>query len=149
MGTKSVSGPSVRERARARRAELERARAAQSKAVEQAQVSYITVADKIAAANAKIEDAREALGVLVDQVAGEVAGHEAAQRDLVGALVQDQGQPVEDVAILLDLTPAQVRAARTSYRTARKMAAPATCTADTGPARSTDDAGSDMQDEVA
>lgn len=141
MGTKSVSGPSVRERARARRNELERARAAQSAAVETTQVAFFTVADQIAAANAKVETARAALDTLIAQVAADVTQHEATQRDLIGALVQDHDQSVEDVAILLDLSVTQVRAARTQYRAARKQAESATIAA--APADSDTDDDSD------
>lgn len=126
MSKKSTSGPSVRERARTRRLELERARAAQSAAVEAAQIGYFTVADKIDSAHAKVAAARAALDALIDQVATEVAGHESKQRDLIGTLVDEHDQSMEDVAILLDLNVTQVRAARTAYRTARKASTPVT-----------------------
>lgn len=103
-----------------RRVELERARAAQSAAVEAAQIGYFTVADKITSAHAKVDTARAALDALTKQVASENARHEIEQRDLIGALVDEHDQSVEDVAILLDLTAAQVRTARSQYRSARK-----------------------------
>lgn len=125
MGTKSTSGPSARERARTRRLELERARSAQSAAVELAQVGYFTTADKITAAHAKIDTARAALDTLIEQVRRDVAGYESGQRDLVGALVDVHEQPVDDVAILLDLTVTQVRTSRSQHRAALKATAAA------------------------
>ena len=56
----------------------------------------------------------------------------------MGALVVEAGQPIEDVAILLDVTTAEVKRARTAYNKRADVAAdaagetPTTADADDG-----------------
>lgn len=111
--TRSVS---ARERARNRRAELEEKRRAQRELIEHHQVAYFAAEDDVAAFDRKIEAKRAELEHLQSQRDAETQEARERQTQAMGALVVDAGQPVEDVSILLDVTTAEVKRARTAYK---------------------------------
>lgn len=110
--TRSVS---ARERARSRRTELEEKRRAQRQLIEQHQVAYFAAEDDVSAFDRKIEAKRAELAELESRREDETQDARERQTLAMGALVVEAGQPIEDVAILLDATTAEVKRARTAY----------------------------------
>lgn len=132
--TRSVS---ARERARSRRAELEEKRRAQRELIEEHQVAYFAAEDDVAAFDRKIEAKRAELAELESRRDDETQDARDRQTLAMGALVVEAGQPIEDVAILLDVTTAEVKRARTTYNKRADIAtnspeAPATADGDGG-----------------
>ncbi|CAM3033609.1 MULTISPECIES: hypothetical protein [Dermacoccus] len=130
--TRSVS---ARERARSRRAELEEKRRAQRELIEEHQVAYFAAEDDVAAFDRKIEAKRAELAELESRRDDETQDARDRQTLAMGALVVEAGQPIEDVAILLDVTTAEVKRARTAYNKRADVAtdspeAPATADGD-------------------
>ncbi len=102
MARKSATGPTARQQARQRRAELEQARAALVARIEDEQIAFIEADEKIARLTEELEQLH------------------AARRDAVGRLVDDERQPVSDVAVLLGIGEAEVKNLRKDYRAAQK-----------------------------
>ena len=120
-----TSSVSARERARSRRAELEEKRRAQRQLIEQHQVAYFAADDDISAFDRKIEAKRAELAELESRREDETQDARERQTLAMGALVVEAGQPIEDVAILLDVTTAEVKRARTAYNKRADVAAAA------------------------
>lgn len=111
MARKTTTGPTARQQARQRRAELEKARAALVARIEDEQIAFIEADEKITRLTVELDDLH------------------ATRRDAVGRLVDDERQTVSDVAVLLGISETDVKTLRKDYRTARK-----TTSADSTPA---------------
>lgn len=105
MTRKNSSGPTARQKARQRRMELEKERAALVARIESEQIAFIEATDQIAELHARLDALAR------------------TRRDAVGRLVDQEAQPVGDVAVLLGISQTDVRTLRKEYRAALKTTA--------------------------
>lgn len=107
---------SARDRARQARSELAARKREQQQTVETHQVAFFAAQDDIDAFDAKIKQLREQIAKLEAERDASTAEARAVQQHAIGALVEEAKQAVEDVAVLLGVTQAEVKKARTAYR---------------------------------
>lgn len=117
VGKPAARGASAKTLARQQRAALAAARAERQERVDAAQVAWF---DGVR----EVERADEALAAAQAKHTAAVQGAEAAKRDAVGRLLDEEQQPLDDVVVLLGgagvVDESDLKRLRTEYRQAQQ-----------------------------